>query len=262
MIIRKITEVTETQTTEIFHLICHEKDEGWELTREEMEKLRAMTERSLDGFHIRRQNELMQELSNLNDEFQSKAGQIDKLSEFILTSIPGEPSRNEGAVDTAIRLLQERCEPDQADQCPDYIEPLAPEVICENGACAMVLPEEEEVTESPEILTEKEEKEQEKPKKEQKQKPQLDRDYTPYITMLVNDEKPAIIRKKMMKDFGITEGTANTYYYAKVRPEAEIIKAENEEKAKVETVEEKKPEPGKFFTDEERLRIQKKLGLK
>lgn len=173
----------------------------------------------------------------------------------------------------------ESTEEDQADQCPDYIEPpvvsksmgagLEPEIICENGACTLVLPEEEEVTESPpkvtkssEILTETEEKEQEKPKKEQKQKPQLDRDYTPYITMLVNGEKPAIIRKKMMKDFGITEGTANTYYYAKVRPEAEIIKAENEEKAKVETVEEKKPAPGKFFTDEERLRIQKKLGLK
>ena len=57
MIIRKITEVTETQTIETFQLICHEKDEGWELTREEMEKLRVMTERSLEDFYGRREKE-------------------------------------------------------------------------------------------------------------------------------------------------------------------------------------------------------------
>ena len=80
MIIKRIIQYSENGIEERYHLICHEKDEGWELTREEMEKLKNVTERSLEGFHIRRQNELMQELSNLNDEFQSKAGQIDKLS--------------------------------------------------------------------------------------------------------------------------------------------------------------------------------------
>jgi len=33
--------------------------------------------------------------------------EILKLSEFILDNVPGEPSRNEGAVDTAIRLIEE-----------------------------------------------------------------------------------------------------------------------------------------------------------
>lgn len=34
------------------------------------------------------------------------ADQIDRLARFIVTTIPGEPSRSEGAVDTAIRLLR------------------------------------------------------------------------------------------------------------------------------------------------------------
>jgi hypothetical protein len=32
--------------------------------------------------------------------------QIDKLANFIMENIPGEPSRNEGAIDTVIRLLK------------------------------------------------------------------------------------------------------------------------------------------------------------
>ena len=33
--------------------------------------------------------------------------QIDELATFILEEVPGEPSRSEGAVDTAIRLLRQ-----------------------------------------------------------------------------------------------------------------------------------------------------------
>lgn len=32
--------------------------------------------------------------------------QIDELAQFIMAEIPGEPSKSEGAVDTAIRLLR------------------------------------------------------------------------------------------------------------------------------------------------------------
>ena len=39
-------------------------------------------------------------------ELNSRA-QVDKLAAFILDYIPGEPSKNEGAVDTAIRLLRD-----------------------------------------------------------------------------------------------------------------------------------------------------------
>ena len=34
-------------------------------------------------------------------------GQIDKLANFIMKEVPGEPSLNEGAVDTAIRIIKE-----------------------------------------------------------------------------------------------------------------------------------------------------------
>ena len=34
--------------------------------------------------------------------------QIDRLAFFILSSVPGEPSRSEGAVDCAIRIMREQ----------------------------------------------------------------------------------------------------------------------------------------------------------
>lgn len=33
--------------------------------------------------------------------------QIDRLAQFILDEVPGEPSRSEGAVDTAIRIIKQ-----------------------------------------------------------------------------------------------------------------------------------------------------------
>lgn len=36
---------------------------------------------------------------------ESACAQIDRLSTFILQNVPGEPSQNQGAVDTAIRLI-------------------------------------------------------------------------------------------------------------------------------------------------------------
>ena len=33
--------------------------------------------------------------------------QIDRLGKFIMDEVPGEPSRSEGAVDTAIRIIRE-----------------------------------------------------------------------------------------------------------------------------------------------------------
>ena len=39
---------------------------------------------------------------------ESLISQIERLSNFIMQEIPGEPSRDQGAVDTAIRLLRDR----------------------------------------------------------------------------------------------------------------------------------------------------------
>jgi len=41
----------------------------------------------------------------LDDDKKTPEQQIDKLAKFIMENVPGEPSENEGAVDTAIRLL-------------------------------------------------------------------------------------------------------------------------------------------------------------
>lgn len=47
---------------------------------------------------------LLQRDYSTNEDFK---GQIEKLANFIMENIPGEPSQSEGAVDTAIRLLND-----------------------------------------------------------------------------------------------------------------------------------------------------------
>ena len=49
----------------------------------------------------------IQEFDKLFAEHQKLAHQIDKLALFIIENIEGEPSKSEGAIDTAIRLLKE-----------------------------------------------------------------------------------------------------------------------------------------------------------
>lgn len=154
----------------------------------------------------------------------------------------------------------ESAEDDQAEECPDYIEPpavsksmgagLEPEVICENGACTLALPEEEEVTESPPEVKEK----PKKPKKAQKAAKGKQHNWQKYIDMGNEGASKDEIRDVIMVDKGCRASVAGIYYARYILPNIKLVK--------VETVEEKKPEPGKFFTDEERLRIQKKLGLK
>lgn len=59
---------------------------------------------------LRRNEEMLQ--SSIKDTARERgikedlAQQINKLAHFIITAIPGEPSKSEGAIDTAIRLLQ------------------------------------------------------------------------------------------------------------------------------------------------------------
>jgi len=50
-------------------------------------------------------NALDPEPDDIERERDQLREQVDRLASFILTNIPGEPSRSEGAVDTAIRLL-------------------------------------------------------------------------------------------------------------------------------------------------------------
>lgn len=43
----------------------------------------------------------------MSDQSESPHQQIERLAAFIMAEMPGEPSKNEGAVDTAIRLMGE-----------------------------------------------------------------------------------------------------------------------------------------------------------
>ena len=40
------------------------------------------------------------------EQFESLGEQVDRLAKFIISHVLGEPSRNEGAIDTAIRILK------------------------------------------------------------------------------------------------------------------------------------------------------------
>jgi hypothetical protein len=45
--------------------------------------------------------------------------QIDKLANFIMAKVPGEPSENEGAVDTAIRIMSQQLEGPRKETSPE-----------------------------------------------------------------------------------------------------------------------------------------------
>lgn len=268
MIIRKITEVTETQTIETFQLICHEKDEGWELTREEMEKLRDMTERSLEGFHNRREKETVpvELYDDLYRKYNLACFQLDEakgkfyedLTEEAKCRVCGCTWNNacQGGCYWVEEDLCSACveKADDEKECPDYIEPPAPEVVCENEVCHLVLPEEEEipkpaaeVTESSENLTKSEEKKQEEAKNKQK-------DWQKYIDMGNSGAGKDEIKQALMADKDCRASVAGIYYARYILPHVNPVKVLEP----VDTT----PEPGKYFTEEERLRIQKKLGLK
>lgn len=66
--------------------------------------------------------------------------QIDKLAKFIMDEVPGEPSRDQNAVDTAIRLIREHLaqrplveqltdETGQLLDVIDYTENLSPDIL-------------------------------------------------------------------------------------------------------------------------------------
>ena len=178
IIIKKILEITETEAKEVFQLICHEKDEGWELTREEMEKLKNMTERSLEDFYGRREKETVP--AELYDDLYRK---------YTL----------------ACYQLEDKYRPvevDQAEECPDFIEP----------------PESTEIVKNAQKEVENEPKQAEKVQKEgKKTQKRAVRDFSKYIEMANNECSRRMILDAMIKDFGVSESTAVTYYHTKIR---------------------------------------------
>ena len=94
---------------------------------------------------IDRAYELAEEL----DEPQTNS-QIDKLANFIMSEVEGEPSQSEGAVDTAIRIIksyqnQETLSQDWIDEHAEYYEYLGYEVVPVNDLQKLLMPKQEEV---------------------------------------------------------------------------------------------------------------------
>lgn len=54
------------------------------------------------------EQEVKKEFEKLIDSHQHLSNEIDRLALFIMDNVPGEPSKSQGAIDTAIRLLSER----------------------------------------------------------------------------------------------------------------------------------------------------------
>ena len=54
------------------------------------------------------EQQVKKEFEKLIDSHQHLSNEIDRLALFIMDNVPGEPSKSQGAIDTAIRLLSER----------------------------------------------------------------------------------------------------------------------------------------------------------
>jgi chromosome segregation ATPase len=56
----------------------------------------------------KRVNEIVEQGEKVEDEVASLREQVQRLADFIMMQVPGEPSKSQGAVDTAIRVIEEQ----------------------------------------------------------------------------------------------------------------------------------------------------------
>lgn len=167
MIIKRIIEYSENGIEERYHLISSERDEGWDMSKEEFELMIGLGITAMDVV----------------------SDAVVKAKEAI-SSILANFRKN-------MQLPE-----DQAEDCPDYIEP----------------PESTETVENVQKEVENEPKQAEKVQKEgKKTQKRAVRDFSKYIEMANNDCSRRMILDSMIKDFGVSESTAVTYYHTKIR---------------------------------------------
>lgn len=82
------------------------------------------------------------------------------------------------------------------------------------------------------------------------------RDFTKYILMYRAGAERKVIVDSLVEDLGIAQKTAEQTYYTRVRATA-LKQIESEKVADIDTI-----VPGKFFTERERLRIQKAARIR
>ena len=235
MIVRKILEYSEECTTEKFVLIADKYDEGWELDREEMQKLVDLIERSLEA-EKKPMFKPSETILLTNDCL--------KISRDFIDAESGEVVHNP--------YLKIDKDEDNAEECPDKIEP--PEAFIPSF-------DTEYYPESYENLTKSEDKSKETNKanfRMPKKGRNPARDFTKYIGMFIAGINQKEIIDAVTTECEVTEATATNYYYSRIKPKAE----KEIQESKVFIVDEDEPEPGKFFSKSERERIQKQVGLK
>lgn len=78
-----------------------------EITKEELRlNIEALkTDKLIFNKKVDAKIEMLGEVEKLMNSHQHLSNEIDRLAEFIINNVEGEPSENQGAVDTAIRLL-------------------------------------------------------------------------------------------------------------------------------------------------------------
>lgn len=173
MIIKKIIEYSQKGIAEEkYLLLIEEKEEGWELSRSEMIKLKDLSNMVFDYNPIYRQ----------------------------ITPPPIYPYI--APVTTLLGSSEIVASYDDAHICPDYIEP----------------PESTETAKNVQKEVENEPKQAEKVQKEgKKTQKRAVRDFSKYIEMANNECSRRMILDAMIKDFGVAESTAVTYYHSKIR---------------------------------------------
>jgi len=211
MLIRKITEYQGVCKTEKILLICDDKDEGWEMTLEELATLRILIEKVL---HI---PNLWDRINDKDLEIARLGADVDRLTRLDAARSEMIDERNDRILSLETELQKLTSKRDHAAECPDFIEvPKVPESQ-ENLVITEVPIIAEKYTEVPEIVPETAEKVPKNAKK----------DFSRYIQMAKDLVDPKEIQLEMIDDWGISESTALNYYYARVKHEAaEIIELE------------------------------------
>jgi len=223
MKIRKITDYTEKGVIEEkFNLIIEEREEGWELDIKEMTALR--------------------ELINV------AVGSVPTI--YIPETISDQFTKD---FNRGIALLSLREEMEEPPEEPVVSKSMGagliekePEIVCENGACRLVLEDEE-----PEV------KERKKPGRK------ANRDFSKYISMYNSGVDQKEIRELMQEEMQISNLTADQYFYVKVKKAAKAKEVINEpqviEKEKKQLPKEIKPKINKNKVDPELFEVMDNL---
>ena len=281
MIIRKIIEYDEKCKVEKILLICDDKDEGWEMTDDELMTLRGIIDKAYPPAasppHTPISNQMLVdknwEIAKLNENIEvlctldaTHCDEIDQLKVDLNRNVLERDRLMErlSMLSTEKKTLEA-----ELKEKEKYIDEASKTYTLITDEKHVLYEEVKRLEKKLEEMTigklispgETLEAEKEIFREQNYDFPRIKRerrDYTKYIKMYRDGAEQKEIEESLAEDFGIAKSTATQNYYSKVKAEA-LKQIENE---KVVIVDENKPAPGKFFTDAERKRIQEAARIK